>query len=334
MQKVLIIAEAGVNHNGDIGLAKEMVDVAYAAGADIIKFQTFKAEKVISLFAPKADYQLVTTGADESQLEMARKFEMSFDDFRELFDYCNEVGIMFLSTAADNESLYFLMELGQKYIKVPSGEVTNLPYLRKVGEFNKKIIMSTGMMNLNEIETTLDVLIASGTDKKNITLLHCNTEYPTPMEDVNLLAMNTIHKKFGLDIGYSDHSLGIEVPVAAVALGARVIEKHFTLDKTMEGPDQTSSLNPVELASMVKAIRNIEISLGDGIKRPSPSEKKNIPIVRRSIVASKIIKKGEIYTDDNITSKRPGTGISPMQWDEIIGQTAQKDCKKDELIEL
>ena len=226
------------------------------------------------------------------------------------------------------------MELGQKYIKIPSGEVTNLPYLRKVGEFNKKIIMSTGMMDLNEIETTLDILSASGTDKNNITLLHCNTEYPTPMEDVNLLAMNTIHKKFGLDIGYSDHSLGIEVPVAAVALGARVIEKHFTLNKNMEGPDQSSSLNPTELASMVKAIRNVEISLGDGIKRPSPSEIKNIPIVRRSIVASRNIKKGEIFNDNNITSKRPGTGISPMKWDEVIGQTAQKDCKKDELIKL
>ena len=220
MQKVLIIAEAGVNHNGNIRLAKEMVNTAYDAGADIIKFQTFKAEKVISQFAPKADYQLITTGKDESQLEMARKFEMSFKDFRELFDYCNEVGIIFLSTAADNESLYFLMELGQKYIKIPSGEVTNLPYLRKVGEFNKKIIMSTGMMDLNEIETTLDILSASGTDKNNITLLHCNTEYPTPMNDVNLNAMLTIKKKLSVEVGFSDHTNGKEISLTSIGIGS------------------------------------------------------------------------------------------------------------------
>jgi len=334
MQNVLIIAEAGINHNGDIRLAKDMVNAAYEAGADIIKFQTFKAEKVISQFAPKADYQLATTRTDESQLEMAKKLELSFVNFRELFDYCNKVGIMFLSTPFDTESLYFLMDLGQKYIKIPSGEVTNLPYLRKVGELNKKILMSTGMMDLNVIGSTLDILYTSGTDKNNIILLHCNTEYPTPMEDVNLLAMKTIHSKYGLEIGYSDHSLGIEIPIAAVALGARVIEKHFTLDKTMEGPDQKSSLNPDELIRMVKAIRNIELSLGDGIKRPSPSEKRNIPIARRSIVASRNIKKGEIYTENNITMKRPGTGISPMKWDEIIGQVAQWDFKIDELIKL
>jgi len=334
MQNVLIIAEAGINHNGDIRLAKDMVNTAYEAGADIIKFQTFKAEKVISRFAPKADYQLTTTNKDETQLEMAKKLELSYDNFRELFDYCNKVGIMFMSTPFDSESLYFLEELGQKYMKIPSGEVTNLPYLRKIGELNKKIIMSTGMMKLNEIGLTLDILNSSGTDNNNITLLHCNTEYPTPMEDVNLNAMKTIRMKYDLEVGYSDHSLGIEIPIAAVALGARVIEKHFTLDKTMEGPDQTSSLNPDELMRMVKAIRNIELSLGDGIKRPSPSEKRNIPIARRSIVASRNIKKGEIYTENNITVKRPGTGISPMKWDEIIGQVAQWNFKKDELIKL
>jgi len=334
MQKVFIVAEAGINHNGNMEVARKMVVAAHKAGADAIKFQTFKAEKVISQFAPKAGYQLITTSPDESQLEMAKKLELSFDDFRELSDYCNEIGIMFLSTPFDEESLYFLVELGQKYIKIPSGEVTNLPYLRKVGALNKKIIMSTGMMDLNEIGSTIDVLNDAGTDRKNITLLHCNTQYPTPMEDVNLFAMRTIQKRYGLDVGYSDHTLGIEIPVAAVALGATVIEKHFTLDKTMEGPDQTASLNPDELAAMVKAIRNVELSMGNGIKKTSPSEKENMSIARRSIVAAKNIKKGEVFTEDNLTTKRPGTGISPMMWDDVIGLPAGRDFEYDQLIEL
>ena len=334
MKKVLIIAEAGINHNGDINIAKEMVDIACDAGADIIKFQTFKAEKVISKNAPKADYQLLTTSRTESQLEMAKKLELSFENFRDLFDYCKKIGIVFLSTPFDLESLYFLEELGQQYIKIPSGETTNLPYLRKVGELNKKIIMSTGMMKLKEIELCINILINNGTSKKNLTLLHCNTEYPTPLEDVNLLAMKSIQNEFALDVGYSDHSLGIEVPLAAVALGASVIEKHFTLDKNMHGPDQKSSLSPQELQNMIKSIRKIEILLGSGIKKPSNSEKKNIVIARRSVVASRNIEKGEIFTEENITTKRPGTGISPMMWDSVLGKKAKKFFREDVLIEL
>jgi len=334
MQKVFIVAEAGINHNGNMEVARKMVVAAHKAGADAIKFQTFKAEKVISQFAPKAGYQLITTSPDESQLEMAKKLELSFDDFRELSNYCSGIGIMFLSTAFDEESLYFLMELGQKYIKIPSGEVTNLPYLRKAGAMNRKIIMSTGMMDLNEIGSAIDILTDAGTDRKNITLLHCNTQYPTPMEDVNLFAMKTIQKRYGLDVGYSDHTLGIEIPLAAVALGATVIEKHFTLDKSMKGPDQTASLNPDELAAMVKAIRNVELSIGSGIKKPSPSEKENMAIARRSIVAARNIRKGEVFTEDNLTTKRPGTGISPMMWDDVIGLPAVMDFEYDQLIEL
>ena len=334
MQKVFIVAEAGINHNGNMEVARKMVVAAHKAGADAIKFQTFKAEKGISQFAPKAGYQLITTSPDESQLEMAKKLELSFDDFRELSNYCSGIGIMFLSTAFDEESLYFLMELGQKYIKIPSGEVTNLPYLRKAGAMNRKIIMSTGMMDLNEIGSAIDILTDAGTDRKNITLLHCNTQYPTPMEDVNLFAMKTIQKRYGLDVGYSDHTLGIEIPLAAVALGATVIEKHFTLDKSMKGPDQTASLNPDELAAMVKAIRNVELSIGSGIKKPSPSEKENMAIARRSIVAARNIRKGEVFTEDNLTTKRPGTGISPMMWDDVIGLPAVMDFEYDQLIEL
>ena len=333
MQNVLIIAEAGINHNGDIRLAKDMVNTAYEAGADIIKFQTFKAEKVISRFAPKADYQLTTTNKDETQLEMAKKLELSYDNFRELFDYCNKVGIMFMSTPFDSESLYFLEELGQKYTKIPSGEVTNLPYLRKIGELNKKIIMSTGMMKLNEIGLTLDILNSSGTDNNNITLLHCNTEYPTPMEDVNLNAMATMHEELGVDVGYSDHTTGIEIPIAAVALGACVIEKHITLDRGLPGPDHNASLIPDEFKAMVSSIRNIEKALGDGVKKPSPSEMKNINVVRKSIVAKTKIKKGEKFSESNITVKRPALGISPMQWDKIIGQTANRNFVDDEIIQ-
>ena len=334
MDKVFIIAEAGINHNGNLDNAKKLIDVAFDAGADAVKFQTFKSENVISEIAPKAEYQKITTGAEESQLEMARKLELSFRDFEELADHCRHRGILFLSTPFDLECVDFLVGLGIDYLKIPSGEVTNLPYLRKMGSFNKKIILSTGMMNLGEIETALNILIGSGTKREQITVLHCNTDYPTPMRDVNLNAMITIRDAFKVNVGYSDHTLGIEIPIAAVALGAKIIEKHFTLDKSMVGPDHTASLAPLELKSMVTAIRNLEEAMGSGIKRASPSESKNMPIARRSIVAAKDIKKGETFTEENITVKRPGTGISPMKWDDTIGKVASKNFDRDSLIEL
>ncbi|OGI00308.1 MAG: N-acetylneuraminate synthase [Candidatus Melainabacteria bacterium GWF2_37_15] len=327
MNKIFIIAEAGVNHNGDIGLAKKLVDVATEAGADAVKFQTFKAENVVSKIAQKAEYQVQTTGNAETQLEMVKKLELSFEQFVELKEYCKDKGIMFLSTPFDLESIDFLNNLGMEIFKIPSGEITNLPYLRKITSLDKKIILSTGMATLDEIKDALKVL---NTDK--ITVLHCNTEYPTPMEDVNLLAMKTIEKELGVKVGYSDHTEGIEIPIAAAALGACIIEKHFTLDKNMKGPDHKASLNPDELRAMVKAIRNIEKALGNGIKTPSQSERKNINIARKSIVAKIDIKKGNILTEANITVKRPGNGISPMKWDEITGTVASKDYKADELI--
>jgi len=332
MNKVFIIAEAGVNHNGDINFAKKLIDVAKEAGADAIKFQTFKAENLVSKNAKKADYQVTNTGNNESQYEMIKKLELSFDDFIELKKYCNEKGIMFLSTPFDDESIEFLNNLGIEIFKIPSGEITNLPYLRKIGKLEKKVILSTGMADLGEIEDALNVLINSGTKKENITVLHANTEYPTPFEDVNLNAMQTITCAFDVDIGYSDHTMGIEVPIAAVAMGAKVIEKHFTLDRNLEGPDHRASLEPDELKSMVSAIRNIEKALGNGIKKPSKSEKKNIEIARKSIVAKRDIKKGEKFSEENLTVKRPGNGISPMRWDEIIGKVANRDYKEDELI--
>jgi len=332
MDKVFIIAEAGVNHNGSIALARKLIDVASEAGADAVKFQTFKAEKVVSKNAPKAAYQKKTTDPTESQFEMIKKLELDVNAHKELMTYCKQKHIMFLSTPFDHASIELLNNLGLEIFKIPSGEITNLPYLRHIGSLKKRVIMSTGMADIGEIEDALDVLITAGTPKENITILHANTMYPTPMEDVNLRAMQTIACTFGCDVGYSDHTLGIEVPIAAVAMGAKVIEKHFTLDKTMEGPDHKASLEPDELKAMVQAIRNIEKALGTGIKKPSPSERPNIEVARKSIVAARPIKKGELFTEENLTIKRPGNGISPMRWDEIIGTEAQKDYKVDELI--
>ncbi|ACL70444.1 N-acetylneuraminate synthase [Halothermothrix orenii] len=329
---VFVIAEAGVNHNGDIKLAKELIDKAVWAGADAIKFQTFRADKLASKIARKADYQKEMVGKDESQYTMLKKLEFTVNDFRALKEYCDRKNIIFMSSPFDLESIDLLANLGMEIWKIPSGEITNLPYLRKIGHLKKKVIMSTGMSNLSEIEVALDVLKDQGVN--DITVLHCNTEYPTPIEDVNLKAMQTIQNAFKVKVGYSDHTRGIEVPIAAVALGAEVIEKHFTLDRDMEGPDHKASLEPEELKIMIEFIRNIEKALGDGIKKPSKSEIKNKDIVRKSIVAAHSIRKGERFTEGNLTVKRPGNGISPMYWDQIIGKVAKRDYKKDELIEL
>jgi N,N'-diacetyllegionaminate synthase len=333
MDKVFIIAEVGVNHNGSIDIARKLIDVAKDAGANAIKFQTFKAEKLVSRFAPKAEYQKETTDKNESQLMMLKKLELNDNEHTELIKHCKEINVDFLSTPFDLESIDLLNHLGLEIFKIPSGEITNLPYLRKVGSLRKRVFMSTGMADMTEIRDALDVLIDAGTRKKDITVLQCNTEYPTPYEDVNLRAMLTIKKAFDVNIGYSDHSLGIEVPIAAVAMGATVIEKHLTLNKNMEGPDHKASIEPHELKSMVTAIKNIEKALGDGTKRPSPSELRNRPIARKSIVAAKDITSGEIFSVENITVKRPGTGISPMQWDRILGEKAKRDFREDELIE-
>jgi N,N'-diacetyllegionaminate synthase len=333
-EKNFIIAEAGVNHNGSLELAKKLVDVAAEAGADAVKFQTFKAEAVVSRFAPKAEYQKQTTDANESQLEMIKKLELSYEDFEGLFRYSQNRGIIFMSTPFDIESARFLKDLGVEIFKIASGEITNYPLLREIGSYGKEIILSTGMAKLGEIEEALELLTIFGTPKEKITVLHCNTEYPTPYEDVNLRAMLTIREAFKVKVGYSDHTLGIEIPVAAVALGACVIEKHFTLDKNLPGPDHRASLEPEELKAMVRAIRNVEKALGSGIKKPSPSELKNLPIARKSIVARRAIKKGEIFTEDNLTVKRPGTGISPMRWTEVLGRKAPRDFKQDEMIEI
>jgi len=328
-----VIAEAGVNHNGSVDMARHMVDAAVAAGADAIKFQTFKAEKVIAGHAPKAGYQKATTGSEQSQLEMVRNLELDEAAHVELCKHCQKEGIKFLSAPFDLESIDLLNRLGLEIFKIPSGEITNLPYLRKLGALNRRLILSTGMSNLGEIETAFEILTESGTPFEQITILHCNTEYPTPFEDVNLKAMLTMKAAFpGVQVGYSDHTPGIEVAIAAVALGAGVIEKHFTLDQNMGGPDHRASLEPDDLKSMIIAIRNIEKAMGTGIKRPSPSEAKNKLIARKSLVATQPIKAGERFSADNITAKRPGTGISPMRWDEVLGQVAQKAYGKDELI--
>lgn len=330
-----IIAEAGVNHNGKLETALKMVEIAASSGADAVKFQTFKADKMISRFADKAAYQKRTTRSDESQLDMVRHLELNSDAHIKIITCCEQNNIEFLSTPFDLESIDLLDRLGLKRIKIPSGDITNLPYLKKIGALNKKLIMSSGMADLGEIEDALNVLIESGTQLGSITVLHCNTEYPTPFEDVNLHAMLTIKAAFpGINVGYSDHTLGIEIPIAAVAMGAMTIEKHFTLDKNMEGPDHRASLEPDELKSMVHAIRNIEKSLGSGIKKPSPSEIKNLSIARKSIVAAKDIREGETYTEENLTAKRPGMGISPMRWDEVIGRKSDKDYKTDESINI
>lgn len=329
-----IIAEAGVNHNGDIQLAKRLIDIASEAGADAVKFQTFKTENLVSVKAEKAGYQKLTTNADESQFEMIKKLELDINAHNSLIKYCNERGIMFLSTPFDHDSIDMLYELGLRLFKIPSGEITNLPYLRHIGSLKKEVILSTGMSTLHEVEEALHVIYSSGTPKNNITVLHANTQYPTPMVDVNLKAMQTLGKAFNIKYGYSDHTLGIEVPIAAVAMGASVIEKHFTISRNMEGPDHKASLEPHELKAMVAAIRNIEMAMGDGIKKCSGSEKDNVVIARKSIVAGTAIKKGEEFTTANLAIKRPGNGISPMKWDEIMGTKAIKDFNKDDLIEL
>ena len=331
-KKTLIIAEAGVNYNGDINLAKRMVDVAAEAGADIVKFQTGKPENSISVNAKKADYQEATTGTDESQLEMCKKLMLPDKDYPELVDYCNKKGIEFLSTPFDRESVDFLANLGVRKWKIPSGEITHLPLLVHIAKRGEPVILSTGMSTIEEIRDALSVLAENGAN--DITVLQCNTEYPTPFEDANITAMNTLKKEFGCNIGYSDHTFGITAPIAAVALGATVIEKHFTLDRHMPGPDQSASLEPDELKTMVKMIRETELALGDGEKKPSDSELKNKDIARKSIVAKKSIKAGEIFSEENITCKRPGNGISPMKWNDIIGQTAKYDFEFDEQIRV
>jgi len=332
MKRVFIIAEAGVNHNGSIELAKKLIDVASESGADAVKFQTFKAEKLLSKNTQKAEYQKKTTDAQESQFDMIKKLELDLNTHKELISYCKTKNIMFLSTPFDHDSIKLLKTLGLEIFKIPSGEITNLPYLRHIGKLGKKVILSTGIADIGEIEDALDILISSGTQKENITVLHANTMYPTPMEDVNLKAMVTIGNTFDIAFGYSDHTLGIEVDIAAVAMGANVIEKHFTLDKTMDGPDHKASLEPDELKAMVKAIRNIELALGSSIKKPSKSEIPNMQVARKSIVAKTEIKKGDTLTEHNITIKRPGNGINPMRWDEIVGTIAIKDYKEDALI--
>jgi len=333
-QHTIIIAEAGVNHNGSMESAKKLVDVAADAGADYVKFQTFKADTLVTQSAEKAEYQKILTDKSESQFEMIKKLELDKSAHDELIKHCEEKGIRFLSAAFDHDSIELLADLNIPLYKIPSGEITNLPYLRHIGRMGKPIILSTGMSTLEEVQKALNVLLESGAEKEKITILHCNTEYPTPMEDVNLKAMLTIREELGVNIGYSDHTLGIEVPIAAVAMGATVIEKHFTLDRTLKGPDHAASLEPHELKSMVTAIRNIKKAMGDGIKKPSPSETRNIPIARKSIVAKKPIKKGERYSEENITVKRPGTGISPIEWDNIINQKSIKDFIIDDLIEV
>lgn len=332
MSGIFIIAEAGVNHNGDIEIAKKLVDAAAKAGADAVKFQTFKAEALVSKDAKKAAYQMETTEQSESQYDMLKKLELTPDMHEQLIAYCEQKGIMFLSTPFDIESAHYLEKCGVVVFKIPSGEITNYPYLREIGKMGKKVILSSGMSTLEEIKTAVKIIKDNGSS--DITVLHCNTEYPTPYKDVNLRAMITIKKELGLAVGYSDHTQGIEVPIAAAALGATVIEKHFTLDKNMEGPDHKASLEPAELRAMVEAVRNIEMALGDEKKQPSESEEKNIEIARKSIVAKCPISAGEVFTEDNLTTKRPGSGISPMRWNDIVGKTAVRDFVEDELIEV
>ena len=326
---VYIIAEAGVNHNGSFETACRLVDAAKAAGVDCIKFQTFKSESLVSHNAKKADYQKNTTG-DGSQLDMLKKLELSFEDFIALKKYCDEIGICFLSTPFDFDSIDFLDKIDMPFWKIPSGEITNYPYLLAIAKTGKPVIMSTGMCDMAEIKAAVELLKNNGCS--DIRLLHCNTEYPTPYEDVNLAAMKTIRDEFNCEVGYSDHTKGIEIPIAAVAMGATIIEKHFTLDHNMEGPDHKASLEPDELAEMVKCIRNIEKAIGSGNKTPSASERKNMEIARKSIVAKKSIKAGDLLSEDNLTVKRPGNGINPMKWPEVIGTRAIKDFEEDELI--
>ncbi len=334
--RTIIIAEAGVNHNGSIEIAKQLIDVAYESGVDIVKFQTFKAEKLVSKTAKKADYQIENTSDEnvDSQFEMLKKLELTESDHLELKSYCEQKGIEFWSTAFDSDSIQLLRKLGIKRWKIPSGEITNLPFLQIIGSFGEEIILSSGMCTLDEIEDTLNVLTSAGTSKNKITVLHCNSEYPTPMQDVNLNAMNGIKERLGVKVGYSDHTLGIEIPIAAVALGAEIIEKHFTLDKTLEGPDHKASLEPDELIKMVSAIRNIEKALGDGIKKPSPSEIKNIAIARKSIHLKHDMMQGQMISKDDIIMKRPGDGISPMKMNEVIGKKMNANFSADHKLAL
>jgi N,N'-diacetyllegionaminate synthase len=334
IHRTLIIAEAGVNHNGDLNFAKQLIDAAADAGADLVKFQTFKADHLATSTAKKADYQNQTTDSTESQNSMLRRLELTETMHHELIAHCAACNIGFFSTGFDIESVNLLVSLGQDCFKIPSGEINNLPYLRHIGQLGKTVILSTGMSILGEIEMAIEVLEKAGTTRTKLTVLQCTTEYPTPMEEVNLRAMQSIHEALGVSVGYSDHTQGIEVAIAAVAMGATVIEKHFTLDRNLPGPDHQASLEPAELKAMVTAIRNIEVALGDGIKRLTPSEARNKPIVRKSLVASQAIKVGEVFTAENIATKRPGTGISPMRWDEVLGKTAKRDFLADELIEL
>ncbi|MCL2424816.1 MAG: N-acetylneuraminate synthase [Oscillospiraceae bacterium] len=330
--KTLIIAEAGVNHNGCIKLAKKMIDEAKKAGVDYVKFQTFTPESLVSKRADKAEYQKKETGSEENQLDMIRRLALSHDDFIELSVYCRQVDIKFLSTAFDLDSVEFLCDLNMSAWKIPSGEITNLPYLIKIASFNMPIILSTGMSNMQEVKDAVAVLKENGSGE--ITILHCTTEYPAPYVDVNLRAIEMIRNEIGVSVGYSDHTEGIEVSIAAVALGAKIIEKHFTLDKKMQGPDHKASLEPHELSDMVKAIRNIEKAMGSGEKVVSPSERKNIDVARKSIVAKCNITKGDVFTEKNIAAKRPGNGVSPMRWFEVLGTYAIRDFEEDELIEL
>lgn len=332
MNKIFIIAEAGVNHNGDIELARKLVDAAVSAGADVVKFQTFKAENLVCKNARKAEYQMETTDKEESQFDMLKKLELTPDMHEQLTDYCRQKKIMFLSTPFDVDSLRYLVQRDIDMIKIPSGEITNYPYLREAGKTGKKVILSSGMSTLDEVKAAIKVLKDNGSGE--ITVLHCNTEYPTPYEDANLKAMITLRDELGIAVGYSDHTPGIEVPIAAAALGATVIEKHFTLDKNMEGPDHKASLEPDELKAMVCAVRNIEKALGDGIKKPSQSESKNMNIARKSIVAKSSIRQGQPFTEENLTVKRPGDGISPMRWNDVIGKSADRDYDEDDLIAI
>ena len=330
--KTLIIAEAGVNHNGDINIAKKLVDIAANAGADLVKFQTFNADRLVTHGAAKADYQMLATDNMESQHAMLRKLELTESMHHELIAHCKTQNIGFFSTGFDIESINLLVRLGQELFKIPSGEITNLPYLQRIGNLQKTVILSTGMSNMGEIEAAINVLEASGTPRSKITVLQCTTAYPVPISDVNLRAMQSIQNKFNVAVGYSDHTLGIEIPIAAVALGATIIEKHFTTDRSQPGPDHKASLEPSELKSMVDGIRNVEKALGDGDKRRMPSEITNLPIARKSIVASRPISAGMIFSEQNLTVKRPGTGISPMEWNNLIGRAANRDYLADELI--
>jgi N,N'-diacetyllegionaminate synthase len=332
--KTLIIAEAGVNHNGNIKIAKQLIGAAKSAGADIVKFQTFNVERLVTKSADKAEYQKGATGSSDSQYEMLQKLQLSRIDHELLIDECHRQGIGFHSTAFDVDSFNMLLELGLTHVKIPSGEITNLPLLRYIARFGLPVLLSTGMASLGEVEEALDVIERAGTPRDRVTVLHCTTEYPTPMADVNLRAMVTMGEALGVNFGYSDHTSGIEVAVAAVALGATVIEKHFTLDRGLPGPDHKASLEPRELKAMIDAIRNIESALGDGIKRPSSIELKNKPIARKSIVATRVIRSGEFFNTENVGTKRPGGGISPMRWDDVIGRRASRDFSIDELIEL